>query len=39
MGCRTRIDTSTDTTYRDALIKEEYIMSSMGNCLFYKITE
>ena len=25
--------------YRDALIKEEYIMSSMDNCLFYKITE
>ena len=23
--------------YRDALIKEEYIMSSMDNCLFYKI--
>jgi hypothetical protein len=25
--------------YRDALIKEEYIMSSTDNCLFYKITE
>jgi hypothetical protein len=25
--------------YRDALIKEEYIMSSMDNCLFYKIRE
>ncbi len=25
--------------YRDALIKEEYIMSSMDYCLFYKITE
>ena len=25
--------------YRDALIKEEYIMSSMDNCLLYKITE
>ena len=25
--------------YREALIKEEYIMSSMDNCLFYKITE
>jgi hypothetical protein len=25
--------------YRDALIKEVYIMNSMDNCLFYKITE
>ena len=34
MGCRTREDTSTDATEMHL-----YVMSSMDNCLFYKITE